>query len=143
MIGAYQQNTDHGLTVVLGSHDSSGGNKQVLSTWTITGSSRVWVTLTPSDLTFPNNFNAYIEVTPDTAGQKWWWDRFQLEKDATKMGAFVPTTGATVDRVDTPMMTVRKVCSSCFEKPRLRSEERNHEAEQRTEDPVAVDIQEV
>jgi len=142
-VGAYQQNTDHKLTVVLGSQDSNGGNKQALSTWTVTGSSRVWVAVTPSDLTYPNNFNAYIEVTPNTAGQKWWFDRVQLEKNASKMGTFVPTSGSTIDRTDTAMMSVRKVCSNCLEPLLSKTEQYNRNSEQRTDEPISVDIQEI
>lgn len=75
-------------------------------------------------------------------GEKIWIDRMQLEKNATKMGAFVPTSGSSIDRIDTPMMTVRKVCPQHRERLLSKTEQYGRRAEQRTDDPVSVDIQE-
>jgi hypothetical protein len=142
-VGPYERNTDHALTVVLGTQDSNDGNRQVLSTWTISNATRVWVYKTPSDITFPTNFNAYIEVTPNTAGQKWWFDRVQLEKNATKMGTFIPTSGSSIDQTDSRSMIMRKVCKSCYEPLLSRTNQYNREAEDRTDEPISVWMQEV
>lgn len=85
----------------------------------------------------------YLVFATYTGEEKIWVDRMQLEKnpDTSRMGAFVPTSGASVDRIDTRSMTVRKVCDDCFESPWKRSEQYNRQAEQRVEEPVAVQIQ--
>ena len=145
-IGPYQRETSPSTTFTLGLCDSDGSNKEQLSSWTVTGNQRAWYTLNIADVPAGKSAAAlYFYVSVVALGKKWWIDRIQLIKDAVSINseAFVPTAGGSADRVDTPMMTVRKVCRDCFEKPRLRSEQYNREAEQRTEDPVAVDIQEV
>lgn len=143
-IGPYHRETSPSTTFSLGICDSDGSNKEELSSWTVNANARAWYTLNVSDIPAGKSASAlYFYISATAVGKKWWADRIQLEKNVTKMGAFVPTTGSSIDRVDTPMMTVRKVCADCFERPRLRSEQVNREAEQRTEDPVSVDIQEV
>ena len=145
-IGPYQQESVPSTAFTFGLCDSDGSNKEQLSSWTVTGNQRAWYTMDIADVPAGKSSAAlYFYVSVVAVGKKWWIDRIQLIKDAVsiKSEAFVPTAGSAVDRVDTPMMTVRKVCRECFEKPRLRSEQYNREAEQRTEDPVAVDIQEV
>jgi hypothetical protein len=144
-VGPYHRSTARSLTVVLQTCQSDGTVDDILSTWRIGHDCRVWG-YTPIAGLSVNTSSAYfrIDVTPET-GQYWWVDRIQLIKNATSINgqAFIPTTGASVDRVDTPMMTVRVVCPSCFERPRLRTEQRNREYEQRVEDPIPVEIQEV
>lgn len=145
-IGPYQQETVPSTTFVFGLCDSDGSNKEQLSSWTVTGNQRAWYTLNIADVPAGKSSAAlYFYVSVTAVGKKWWIDRIQLIKNAVSINseAFVPTAGSAVDRVDTPMMTVRKVCQGCFEKPRVRSEQYNREAEQRTEDPVQVNIQEV
>jgi hypothetical protein len=144
-VGPYEQETSPEMTFDVGLIDSDGSNKELVRSFTISAGMRIWFTINIADLPASKssgNFACYIETA---SSNKWWADRLQIIKNATSLHgqAYVPTSGSTIDRIDTPMMTVRKVCKSCFEKPWKRSEQYNRSAEQRTEDPVAVDIQEV
>jgi len=127
---------------------ASGGNsssvqKRFQGTYS---SGRYWWNYNISDL--PAGFDAstsyfFIVFATYTGGEKIWVDRLQLEKNASKMGTFVPTSGSTIDRTDTAMMSVRKVCSNCLEPLLSKTEQYNRNSEQRTDEPISVDIQEI
>ena len=87
----------------------------------------------------------YFYISATAVGKKWWANRLQVIKDATHIrdNAFIPTTGSSVDRVDTPIMTTRKVCDRHREELLSKSERYGRIAEQRSDEPIAVDIQEV
>jgi hypothetical protein len=97
----------------------------------------------PSNVVDLSSAYFFIGIGTYTGGEKVWVDRMQLEKNASKMGAFAPTTGASVDRTDSRMMTVRKVCANCREPLLSRSEQHNRKPEKRTDDPISIDLQEV
>jgi len=143
-VGAYQQNTDVEVAVAIGTCDSDGSNKVQAATFTANPSARAWAYILPTSITDSSAAYFYVTGTVST-GDSWWIDRMQLIKNATGLtgNAFIPTAGSTVDRVDTPSMTVRKVCPLHRERLLSRTERYGKNAEQRTDEPVAVDIQEV
>ena len=67
----------------------------------------------------------------------------QLEKDTTIPGQFVPTSGATVSRIDATQMTVRKVCPNCLERILSKSERYAKTDESPVDLPVEPWIQEI
>lgn len=143
--GPYQQSTAPTTVFTLSLCNSDGTNPETLNTFTTLGSIRAWGTINIADLPAGKSAAALyfrIDAAPST-GEKWWVDRMQVAKDKVNVSAFAPTSGASVDRNDTSMMTVRKVCSSCREPLLKKSERFNKNAEQRTDAPVAVDIQEI
>lgn len=143
-IGVRERETTQTATIAIGTCDSDGSNKVQAASYSITGSMRAWAVIYPADITDSSAAYFYVTATVDT-DISWWLDRMQLIKNATNpMGeAFIPTSGATVDRVDTPMMTVRKVCPDCREPILSKSERFGKIAERRTDEPISVDIQEV
>jgi len=143
-LGPYHRETSPETTFTLGLCDSDGSNKELQKTVVTSGSLRAWFTINIADLPVSKTSSAlYFYVSATAVGKNWWVDRMQVEKNATRPGTFVPTSGTAVDRVDTPMMTVRKVCANCREPLFKKSERYGRVAEQRTDAPVSVDIQEV
>ena len=144
-VGPYHRSTAPSTVFTLALCDSDGTNAETLSTFTTKGDIRAWGTINIADLPAGKTSSTLyfrISVVPQT-DQYWWVDRLQVEKDATKLGTFVPTSGSSVDRNDTSMMTMRKVCTNCRERILSKSERFNKVAEIRTDQPVSVDIQDI
>ena len=142
-VGPYDRETSPETTFTIGLIDTDGLNKEVQRTITTSGALRVWFTMDVADIPAgksASNLRPYIATATTN---KWWVDRLQLEKDVSRYGAFIPTTGSSVDRTDTAMMTVRKVCPDCREPLLSKTEQYSKIAEQRTDEPIALDIQEV
>ena len=142
-VGPYDRETSPEMTFTLGIIDSDGNNPVVYRTVTTAGSTRAWFTLNIADIPAGKTAAALYPYVATTSTNKWWVDRLQLEKDVTRPGTFVPTSGSSVDRVDTPMMTVRKVCPDCREPLLSKTERYGRTAEQRTDEPIVLDIQKV
>ena len=142
-VGPYDRETSPEMTFTLGLIDSDGNNPVVYRTVITAGSTRAWFTLNIADLPAGKTAAALYPYVATTSTNKWWVDRLQLEKDVVKLGTFVPTLGSSVDRIDTRMMTVRKVCPDCREPLLSKTERHGKLAEQRTEEPIALDIQEI
>jgi hypothetical protein len=125
--------------------DSDGSNKEEQATFTTSGSVRAWFTIDIADLPAGKDSSTlYFYITATPSGSNYWWaDRLQVTKNATERETFAPTTGAAVDRTDTRMMTMRKVCENCREVLLSRSEQYGKTAEQRTDEPVEVYQQEI
>jgi len=144
-VGPYHRSTSPELTVVLSLCDSDGSsNLETLATFTTKGDMRAWGTIDIADMPASKSSSELyfrVDVTPAT-GEKWWVDRMQVAKDMVKLGTFVPTSGASVDRIDTTMMTMRKVCTNCRERILSKTEQRGKIAEIRTEQPVDIMNQE-
>jgi len=145
-IGPYERETIPKTVFALGLCDSDGSNKEAQASFSLRGSIRAWFTINIADLPSgkdSSDLYFYINATPDTTGNQWWADRLQVEKDATKLGTFAPTSGTAVDRTDTASMTMRNVCANCREPLLSKSERYGRVAEQRTDEPITVDIQEI
>lgn len=142
--GFHQQDTTPETCVRVWLYDSAGQAHKFIETARQTGDYRVKGVVDMADVNSSLDLTDvlfHVAFVTYGGGERIWVDRFQLEKDVSTNGTFVPTFGAAVDRVDTRMMTVRKVCENCFERPWKRSDQYNRQPEQRTEDPVAVGIQ--
>ena len=143
-IGPYFRETSPETTFTLGLCDSDGTNKELLATYTTAGSIRAWYALDIADVPAgKDDSDLYFYISVTAVGKNWWADRLQVSKDIPRVGAFIPTSGSSVDRVDTPLMTVRKVCSNCREPLLSKTEQYSKIAEQRTEEPISLDIQEI
>lgn len=141
-VGPYHRSDNRDLTIILSTCDASATVEDTLGTWAINSDTRVWATINIASMTRDSSaLYLRLDVTPGT-GEYWWADRFQLEKNATRPGTFVPTSGSTVDRVDTPSVTMRKVCPSCRERVLSKTNRYGRGVENRTDDPIAVHNQE-
>jgi hypothetical protein len=112
------------IVVVAGLCDSNGANKSQQRSKTIRAGYKIWFTVDTSDISSPLSSSAiypYIGVTGATAN--WGVSRIQLEKNATKPGAYVSTSGAAVEyATDTKLRSMRKVCPKCKERVKRISE---------------------
>jgi hypothetical protein len=135
------------MTVVLGVTDSGGSSKQVVRTWTIKSSTRVWfketaLTLDGYGLGTATQQYYYIQITNDGS---WWIDEIQLEEDTDygSPGIFAATTGAAYSQTaDGGGISSRKVCPNCFEYVFKRSEIYGRTDEIQTDYPVVEHAQE-
>ncbi len=144
-VGPYHRSTAPSTTFTLSLCNDGGGGAVSLASFTTMGDMRAWGTINIADLPEDKTSSTLyfrIDAAPQTS-QYWWVDRIQVAKDVTSLGTFIPTSGSSVDRDDTTMMTVRKVCTSCREQILSKSERRGKIAEIRTDQPVAVDMQEI
>ena len=145
-MGPYDRETSPEISFKIGLCDSDGSNKEQYGLWLVNSSTRAWFTFNIADTPVSKSSNAlHFYISATAVGKKWWVDRMQVIKDATHIrdNAFIPTTGAAVDRVDTPIMLTRKVCDRHREELLSKSERYGRIAEQRSDEPIAVDIQEV
>jgi hypothetical protein len=144
--GFYQQDQNPDATAWFYVYDADGVNGNITKKYLRGSGGRYWHTVNVADINSScdlTRMTFYILIGAHSGGEKVWFDRVQLEKDVTKMSAFVPTYGSSIDRTDTPMMTVRKVCSGCWEPLLSKTERYGREAEKITDDPIMMDIQEV
>ena len=144
-VGPYERETDPSMTFLAGLCDSAGANKSQQLSVTTKGATRLWFTVDIADV--PATLAAatlYFYITTSSTNE-WWADRLQVIKDATCLQgqAFIPTFGASVDRVDTASMTMKKVCGSCREPLLSKTNSRNRRPEKRSEEPVTTVIQEI
>ena len=140
--GFYQQETDVAPVTVFVYITNGDGSGTTLIRRIIRfkESGRFWCTANTADLTSTtlNSVKFYIGIGTYTGGEQMWIDRIQLEKDVSKMGTFIPTSGSSVDQVGTRSMTMQKVCGHCYEPLLSRTEQFNRRAEQRVDEPVTV-----
>jgi hypothetical protein len=144
--GFHQEDTTPDAYVRVWMYDSANQAQKFIETERQTGQHRVWGTIDMVDVNSDLDLTDvlfHVAFVTYGGGERIWVDRFQLEKDVSTPGTFVTTSGSAVDRAETPMTTVRKVCPNCRERVLRKSERYGKIAEQRTEEPVAVDIQEV
>jgi hypothetical protein len=144
-VGPHEQNTSPEMTVVLGITNAAGDSKQALKTYTISGTTRVWVNAEVATLNTyglgDGSFRFYIQVT--NAGS-WWADEMQLEANVNSMPLqtghpenFVRTSGALVsNQADRQLVTQRKVCPSCAEYVLSKSERFGRTDESPVDEPV-------
>jgi len=151
-VGPHEQNTSPEMTVNLGICNSDGSVKQIVKTYTISGTTQVWFYesvatlngygLGPGD----GEFYFYIEVT--NAGN-WWIDELQIEFNVNTLPRssqgypenFVRTSGASVFSSSHPeqgAITARKVCPNCQETVLKKTEKFGRTDEPPVADPVST-----
>lgn len=144
-VGPYHRSTTPSCSVVLGVYNiGTLGSLFSLRTWTINTHQRIWWTKTPAQVLAAGaaltTIGFYIAVT----GSSWWADRMQLEKNATKPGVFVSSSGSTVSNTtDQSLLTSRKVCSGCRERILSKSERFGRTDESPVDEPVETWAQEI
>lgn len=148
--GFYDRETDvNNLTAAVLIYNTDGvtGGTSVNTRRQWTTSGRYFGTMDVADVSSALDTSAavfHLSVrTHGDGGEQVWIDRMQLEKDVSKMGTFVPTSGSSVDRIDTPMMTTRKVCPNCRERILSKTDAYNRQPEMRDEGPVTTAMQEI
>jgi hypothetical protein len=143
-IGPYERETEPEINISIGLCDSDGSNKVEFASYKRSSGARMWFAATRAEVVSAgkNPNTVYFYITNSNAN-KWWASRIQVERDATRPGAYAAVTTAGIDRIDTPMMTMRKVCKSCYEPLLSKTNQYNRESEQRTDEPISVWIQEV
>jgi hypothetical protein len=148
---AYDDDVENiAVTVAIGVGATSGATTQTLRTVTnVRSGQHIWAKLDISDLDSSiSSDDVYfwatitLDSTP-TGTYKVWFDWLQVEKNATRPGAYISTSGAAIDYA-TPkkLMTVIKVCPKHRERLTLESEQWGRPRRE-TELPVPSDIQEV
>lgn len=142
-VGPYERETDPEMTFLLGLCDSDGSNKEQQASFTTKGSVRAWFVLDVADIPSGKDSSALYFYVATASTNEWWADRMQVSKNLLRPGTFAPTSGSSVDRVDTRVMTMRKVCKKCYEPLLSRTDRYNREPEQRTDEPIYVDMQEI
>lgn len=146
-VGPYERNTSPDMTVALGICNSDGSVKQVIKSYSLNTTTRVWFAETNQTLVnyglgtdLQNYF--YIQVTNDG---NWWIDEIQLEvnPDNSVPGPFVKTSGTVVANTsDRELVTTRKVCPDCFETVLSKSQKYGRQKESPTAPPVDSHVQE-
>jgi hypothetical protein len=151
-VGPHEQNTSPSMTVELGITNSDGSSPQLIRTWTINGTTRVWFTEVKQTLIDyglgPGGAAWYFYVKVTNAG-KWWIDETQMESN-TASGmpeVFVRSTGGAATYVsnqsDRSLLTQRKVCGSCSERILSKSERFGRTDESPIDEPVDTWAQEI
>jgi len=147
-VGPHEQNTSPSMTVELGIANSDGSVTQLIRSWTISETTRVWFAALSGDLAayaLGNGTEEYYYIKVTNAG-KWWIDEIQLE--ANTIGSipevFVRTSGTYAsNQSDRTLMTQRKVCSRCQERILSKSERFGRTDESPIADPVETWAQEI
>ena len=148
-VGPHEQNTDPEMTVSIGITNNDGSVTQEISSFTISGTTRVWFNEEVATLEAyglgdtPYYFFFYIEITNDGA---WWIDEMQLEANTTtgEPEVFVRCSGTSAsNQSDRVLMTSRKVCNSCSEYILSKSERYGRTDESPIDDPVDTWTQEI
>jgi hypothetical protein len=132
-VGMWQRETDGPLYVCLmllsppnhytyfyGLNNVSTAYPGNSSVFNVRGLNRVWGSMAMSDLNPSADVTqlaAAIRVRSPLGTAKWFFDRFQIEKDTTSYGNFVATTGAAVNNATAARsQVVCKVCPECRER---------------------------
>jgi len=159
-VGPHEQNTSPEMTVVIGVCNSDGSSKSALGTWTIKGTTKVWVNAEVEDLIATGlgtlaapyyQFYYYFQITNDGY---WWIDEMQYEANVQDLPTsvqgfpenFVRTSGSSIsssNHPEQPMMTSRKVCPNCAELILSKSERFGHQDESPVDGPVDTWAQEI
>jgi hypothetical protein len=147
-VGPHEQNTSPEMTVAVGICNSDGSSKQAIKTWTIKGTTRVYLSETAGTLEgyalgSGRQFYYYIQVT--NAGN-WWIDEMQLEANPTDSvpEVFVRASGSLVsNQSDRTLITSRKVCPNCVEPILSKSERFGRTDESPVDEPVDTWAQEI
>jgi len=140
-VGPNDLNPAPEMTVVLGDCDTSGANKTVKKTFTISGTSKLWFYWTGAEASLGQGCY-YVQVTND---DDWWIDELQLEADSIRRapGTYVETSGTAAGATaEAPSISTRVVCRNCFESVFKRSEKYGRTNEPPTDGPVSDHIQE-
>lgn len=146
--GQYHANEDPAvLTVAIGNCDSSASTLYELKEVTTRSGRHIWVAADVADLDSNVDTSAtywYISFRATSDENYYFWvDWMQLEKNATRPGAFIRTSGAAVDHTtEAKIMTSAKVCSRCREKLTLEGEKYGKHRRE-VEPPIEDDFQEV
>lgn len=146
-VGQYHANADQAaLTVAIGNCDAAASVLYELKSKTIRTGQHIWVAADIADLDSNVDTSAtywYVSFTASSDEDYYFWvDWMQLEKDATRPGAFISTAGAAVDHTsETKIMTSAKVCSRCREKLTLEGEKYGRHRRE-VEPPIEDDFQE-
>jgi hypothetical protein len=146
-VGQYHANTDPAvLTVEIGNCNSGFDTLYSLKEVTTRSGRHVWVSANIADLSSNVTLSAayfYVKVSATSSGDFYFWiDWMQLEKNASRPGAFISTGGATVDyTTERKMMTSVKVCNRC--KEQLTTESARGRPRQEAEQPIYDEFQEV
>jgi len=114
-----------------------------MKSWTTSTQRRMWWTATPAEVLAAGAVLSTIGFYIVGTGSSWWADCFQLEKNATKPGQFVQTSGAAVDRIESSAMSSRKVCPECFEYVLKKSTQYGRTKEKPVASPVDPYMQEI
>lgn len=121
-VGQYHANASPAiLTVEIGNCDASASNTFPLKSVTTSSGRHVWSYATIADLDLSVVRTAayfYVKVSATSSENYYFWiDWMQLEKDVTRPGAFISTSGASTSySTDAKVMTAAKVCGRCKEK---------------------------
>jgi hypothetical protein len=146
-VGQYHANEDPAvLTVEIGNCDQNVTNLYELKETTTRSGKHVWVAANIADLDSNVTVSAayfYVRVSATSSDDFYFWiDWMQLEKNATRPGAFISTSGAAVDyTTERKMMTSVKVCNRCKEE--LTRESERGRPRQEAEPPIDSEFQEV
>ena len=109
--GSYQASTTQTCTCVIGVCNEAGDSFQILRTWTVVGSQRIWFYTPVADITESTAALCfYVSVVPAESDGEWFITGAQLEYDKEFPGVPVATAGAAVVRaVDTQYRSVNKI----------------------------------
>ena len=149
-VGAYHCNTDKlSMTVAIGVGASAGTTTTTLRTDTIKQDKHIWASVDIDDLDSAiDSSDVYFWATitlDDTPDDDFyvWVDWMQLEKDLSRPGAYLSTSGSAVDyTTEQELLTVVKVCPDHRERLQWKSEQWGRPRRE-VELPIDVDVQEV
>lgn len=147
-VGQYHANDDQAeMTVEIGNCNSDASSTYSLKSETIRAGKHIWVRANIADLDANVDTSAayfYIKVTASSDEDYYFWvDWMQLEKDASRPGAFINTSGSALAyTTDQKLLTTAKVCPDCKEYL-LRESEQYGRPRQEVEPPVQEEAQEV
>ncbi len=146
-VGQYHANADPAvLTVEIGNCDATIENLYALREVTTRSGRHVWASANIADLNLgvtPATAYFYVRVSATSSEDFYYWiDWMQLEKNASRPGAFISTSGSALDyTTDKKMMTSVKVCNRC--KEQLTTESERGRPRQEAEPPIYDEFQEV
>ena len=129
-VGQYHANVDPAvLTVDIGNCNSGFDTLYSLREVTTRSGRHVWISVNIADLDSDVDTSAtywYVKVSATSSEDFYFWiDWMQLEKDATRPGAFISTNGAAIDyTTDSKRLTTVKVCNRCKEQLTRESQKR-------------------
>jgi len=142
--GPYHRSTTPETVFTFGVYNiGDTANLFQMKSWTTSSQRRIWWTATPSEVQAAGATLSTLGFYIVGTGSSWWADCFQLEKNVTKPGNFIQTSGSTIDRTESSSMTVRKVCPRCIEPILSKSQQFGRPNEVPVAMPVAEWIQEI
>jgi hypothetical protein len=129
-VGQYHANEDPAvLTVEIGNCTSGASTLYELLETTTRSGKHVWTSVNIADLDSNVDTSAtywYVRASATSSENFYFWiDWMQLEKDASRPGAFISTNGAAIDyTTDSKRLTTVKVCNRCKEQLTRESQKR-------------------